>query len=83
MIDFAKRKFPATDYPNLSFQCQDATKLNFYNEFDAIASFYCLHWITDHMPVLEGIKNSLKPSGRTIMKFCGKIALDPLTNEAN
>ena len=47
MIDFARNKFPDCDYPNLSFQCQDATKLNFHNEFDAIVSFYCLHWITD------------------------------------
>ena len=83
MIDFAKKKFPSSDYPNLSFQCQDATKLNFHNEFDAIVSFSCLHWIADHTLVLEGIKNSLKPFGRILMKFGGKNTLDPLTNGAN
>lgn len=83
MSDFANKKFPSSNYPNLSFQCQDATKLNFNNEFDAIVSFSCLHWITDHTPVLEGIKKSLKPSGRILMKFGGKNALDALINGAN
>lgn len=72
MINFAQSKFPASNFSNLAFQYGDATKLNFDNEFDAIASFACLHWITDHTPVLVGMKKSLKPFGRIFLQFGGK-----------
>lgn len=72
MVNFAHSKFPPTDFPNLKFQYGDAKNLNFVNEFDLIVSFTCLHWITDHAPVLEGIKKSLKQDGKTVLLFAGK-----------
>jgi trans-aconitate methyltransferase len=72
MIGFAQTKFPTNNFPNLAFQYGDAAKLNFHNEFDVIASFACLHWISDHIAVLEGIKKSLKPSGKALLQFGGK-----------
>ena len=72
MIAFAKSKFPASSFPNLSFQQGDAKNLNFENEFDAIVSFNCLHWIKDHLAVLAGIKKSLKPDGKIYFLFAGK-----------
>jgi trans-aconitate methyltransferase len=82
MIDFALSKFPPGDFPNLSFQRQDAQQLSFNNEFDLIVSFSCLHWIQNHLPVIESIKNSLKPNGRTLLKFGEKSGLDALINGA-
>lgn len=72
MIDFAQSRFPASNFPNLAFQQKDAKQLNFYNEFDVIVSFACLHWVSDHLPVLAGIKNSLKSSGRIFLQMGGK-----------
>lgn len=72
MIEFAKSKFPAASFPNLNFQQGDAKTLYFENEFDAIVSFNCLHWIKDHIAVLAGIKKSLKPLGKIHFLFAGK-----------
>lgn len=80
MIEFARSKFPRSDFPNLTFQQQDATCLNFDNEFDLIVSFNCLHWIFDHFPVLQGIKKSLKPSGKVGLQFAGKSNATSLRN---
>ena len=72
MVEFAQQKFPAQDFPNLRFQQQDASHLNFDHEFDLVVSFTCLHWIKDHVPVLSGIKRSLKPNGKAKLLLCGK-----------
>ena len=79
MVNFASRKFPPTDFPNLRFQHEDAKNLHFENEFDSIVSFTCLHWIADHTPVLEGIRNSLKPDGKIQLLFAGKPENDSCT----
>lgn len=73
MIGFAQKKFPMSNFPRVRFQTGDMTKLNFDNEFDIIVSFSCLHWILDHISVLEGIKRSLKPHGRAFLQFGAKL----------
>jgi trans-aconitate 2-methyltransferase len=72
MIEFAKQKFPHSDFPNLNFECRDARDLNYDGQFDLIVSFSCLHWIKEHLPILEGIKRALKPNGKAILQFGGK-----------
>jgi trans-aconitate 2-methyltransferase len=72
MIDFAGSKYPKHNYPNLSFQQKDASQLDFQDEFDVVVSFACLHWVKDHIPVLEGIKRSLRTPGRILLQFGGK-----------
>jgi trans-aconitate 2-methyltransferase len=72
MVDFARSKYPSTDYPNLSFQQKDASQLDFQNEFDMVVSFACLHWVKDHIPVLEGIRRSLKTTGHILLQFGGR-----------
>ena len=61
MIDFAKKRFPSTQYSNLRFEQGDAQNLIYNQEFDLVTSFACLHWIKDRLAVLRGIKCSLKP----------------------
>jgi trans-aconitate 2-methyltransferase len=72
MIDFARDRHPVETHPNLVFQCEDANKLGFNEEFDLVVSFACLHWVNDHLPVLKGIRRSLVPSGRVLLQFGGK-----------
>jgi trans-aconitate methyltransferase len=71
MLSFARGRFPHVSWPNLEFQYGDASKLQHEDEFDLILSFACLHWVQDHRPVLEGIKQSLKNEGRVLMQFGG------------
>ncbi|MBD6616370.1 methyltransferase domain-containing protein [Komarekiella sp. 'clone 1'] len=80
MINFAQQNFPPSDFPNLTFQHKDARELDFKNEFDIIVSFACLHWITDHLPILEGIKRSLKPTSQAILQFGGKNHAAPIND---
>lgn len=72
MIRFAESKFPQSKYPNLIFQLGDARNLSFSDKFDLVVSFACLHWIHDHRPILQGIRRSLKVSGKTYLQFGGK-----------
>jgi trans-aconitate methyltransferase len=72
MIALAEKHFPRKDYPNLRFMVKDARKLDFDEEFDAVFSNACLHWIIDHLPMLWGIKRSLKDGGKMLVQMGGK-----------
>jgi trans-aconitate methyltransferase len=72
MIRFARDHFPQTEYPNLSFVQMDARALSFKEEFDLVFSNSALHWIIDHKPVLAGIKRSLRPGGKLLIRMGGK-----------
>ncbi|MFA5375773.1 MAG: methyltransferase domain-containing protein [Dehalococcoidia bacterium] len=72
MIGLAKQRFPSKNYPNLSFVLKDVKDIDFNCELDLIFSNACLHWVTDHLPVLKKIRNSLKPSGRILFQMGGK-----------
>jgi len=72
MIDLANRRFSSEHYPNIAFVMKDATALDFREEFDAVFSNACLHWVIDHQPVLAGIGRCLKPHGRVLLQMGGK-----------
>jgi trans-aconitate 2-methyltransferase len=72
MIALSEKNFPSESFPNLGFMVKDARELNFNEEFDIIFSNACLHWIIDHMPVLRGIRQSLKSGGRMLVQMGGK-----------
>jgi trans-aconitate methyltransferase len=59
MIDFAKQSYPADQYTNLYFRLLDATELDYTEEFDVVYSNAALHWVKDHVAVLNGIKRGL------------------------
>ncbi|MEW6607775.1 MAG: methyltransferase domain-containing protein [bacterium] len=69
MIDFAQNKF---SLKNLGFRLQDAREMNFISEFDVVFSTSTLHWVIDHLPLLGGIKKSLKPGGKVLLQMAGK-----------
>lgn len=59
-------------YPSISFMVQDATELEFSNEFDAVFSNATLHWVKPPIQALHCIYQSLKQGGRFVAEFGGK-----------
>jgi trans-aconitate 2-methyltransferase len=72
MVDLASKNYPPDRCPNISFILQDAREIDFDEEFDAVFSNACLHWVIDHQPVLTGIGRCLKPRGRMLLQMGGK-----------
>ncbi len=72
MIHFALKNFPSNRFPNITFELIDATQMNFDEEFDVVFSNAAIHWISNHLLVLEGIKKSLKPSGKILLQMGGR-----------
>jgi len=72
MIRFASEFFRPEALPNLRFTLLDACDLNFSQEFDIVFSNAALHWISDHLSLLQGIKKSLKYGGKVITQMGGK-----------
>jgi trans-aconitate 2-methyltransferase len=72
MVKLAQQRFPAPDFPNLSFRQVDARCMPFEGEFTTVFSNATLHWILDHRPVLLGIANSLRPGGRILLQMGGR-----------
>lgn len=64
MIDYAKNHY---DSPNLDFLERHAEDLQFSEEFDAVVSFNCLHWIQNQNRALQQIFHVLKPGGKAII----------------
>jgi trans-aconitate 2-methyltransferase len=83
MIEFAHRRFPPAFFSNLQFRLGDATHLTYSHEFDLVVSFASLHWVSDHLAVLAGIKRALVPSGRTLLQFGGQGNAALISNVAN
>jgi trans-aconitate methyltransferase len=67
MIELAKK-----EYPTIHFEQQDASKLDFNREFDAVFSNATFHWIENQRDLLRGIFKSLKHGGRLVAEFGGK-----------
>lgn len=72
MVEFVAQHFPASRFPNLSFQTVDAAALSFRGEFDVAYSSVALHWVRDHRSVLAGIARSLRPGGRSVLQMGGQ-----------
>ena len=68
-------------YPHLPFYVEDATRLTYQNEFDAVFSNATLHWIKTPETVLQGIYQSLKTGGRLIVEFGGAGNVQIITDE--
>ena len=66
MIELAQREFPAAQYPNLTFQLADARRLTFDQQFEVVFSNAALHWVRNHIPVLDSIYKSLCRGGRIL-----------------
>lgn len=54
---------------NLSFQVQDAAKINFDKKFDLITSFTVMQWVLEQAQALQGFERALKPGGRVCIQM--------------
>ncbi|MCW4006089.1 MAG: methyltransferase domain-containing protein [Candidatus Bathyarchaeota archaeon] len=72
MIALARRTFPQSQYPNLSFMRMDARELTFREQFDVVFSNATLHWIIDHPAVLSGVHDSLDSHGQLLFQMAGE-----------
>ncbi len=72
MLSLATKKFQDDNHSNLIFQKMDASNITFNQEFDIIFSNAALHWVTNHQPVVQGIYDALKPSGKVLVQMGGK-----------
>jgi len=72
MIELAQKRYPSSNYSNLSFQVMDATKLLFAEQFDLVFSNAALHWVKNHKPIVDGLYRSLKPGGKILLQMGGK-----------
>ena len=70
MVEYAREKYPQSQYPNLDFKCIDARKFNFQQEFDLVFSNATLHWVDNHQAFLNSANSSLQDGGRLIIS-CG------------
>jgi trans-aconitate 2-methyltransferase len=72
MIGFASKKYPPSEYPNLTFIVKDASHLDDHEAFDRIVSFSALHWISDQKQALSSIYKALKPQGKALIRATPK-----------
>jgi trans-aconitate 2-methyltransferase len=68
----AARETHLSRHSNLVFELINATALPFHSEFDLVFSTSALHWVRDHMPVLQGIRRALKPNGKMYLTFAAR-----------
>ncbi len=72
MVSFARRRYPPSAHPNLSFMHMDAADMRFQDRFDVIFSNAALHWVKDHPAVLRGVREGLKVPGRILLQMGGR-----------
>jgi trans-aconitate methyltransferase len=72
MISLANTEFRSNSNSNLSFVQLDAMEIDHHEKFDVIFSNAVLHWIPDHLSLLNKIYKSLKPQGRVLLQMGGK-----------
>ncbi len=72
MVSFASSRQAIT---NVSYLCIDAVDYVVPNEYDAIVSFWTLHWISEYAKVLHNIALSLKPGSKALI--CHGIGVPP------
>ena len=73
MIEGARRAFPASRFPNLRFEVQDAHALTFAAEFDAVFSNAALHWMAPLPGVFPRVAAALTPGGRFVLEMGGAV----------
>ncbi|NLE43690.1 MAG: methyltransferase domain-containing protein [Chloroflexi bacterium] len=72
MVALASRDYCGERCRNLRFEMLDARAMRFDNEFDVVFSNATLHWVRDHVAVLRGIEQGLRPDGRILLQMGGR-----------
>ncbi len=72
MIELATARYPAAQYPNLSFVKMDVRAIRLPDRFDIAFSNAALHWADDHEAILRGVRSCLAPGGRILFQMGGR-----------
>ena len=70
-VDAAPDMVRAAKARGLDARVQDARRLQFSGEFDAVFSNAALHWVPEADAVIAGVKRALKPHGRFVGEMGG------------
>ncbi len=70
-IEFAKKAYPAAQYPNITFFTADAKNLTLPKRVDWVFSANALHWLSpqEQLLALSRIQSILKDTGKLILTF--------------
>jgi len=60
------------NFPKLRFVLQDAARMVFENDFDAVFSNAALHWMLDAEGVAKAVARALRPNGRFVAELGGR-----------
>lgn len=60
------------NYPNLRFVLEDAARMQFDGEFDAVFSNAALHWMLDALAVAKAVARALHQHGRFVAELGGR-----------
>ena len=60
------------NYPQLQFVLEDAAKMNFEEQFDAVFSNAALHWMLEGEAVARAVAHALRAGGRFVAEMGGK-----------
>lgn len=71
MLEYARGLH--ADCMNLNFAYGDVSNITYYEQFDCIVSFWCLHWSPDIASAFENMCNSLKPGGKLYALFSSEL----------
>jgi len=67
MIEVAKRKYPAEDYPNVVFQVQDVNDMAMRREYDAILCYSCFPHFVDQRATIHHLVKGLGKGGKLMV----------------
>lgn len=68
MVDESRKRLRT----NLEFQQLDVLDAQFYEDFDLVFSNATLHWVTDHVRLLDILYQALKPGGVLRVNFAAE-----------
>ncbi len=70
-LDASAAQVAAARARGLDSRIDDAARLAFESEFDAVFSNAALHWVRDADGVIAGVHRALRPGGRFVAEFGG------------
>lgn len=67
MIEQCRKKFPASKYPNVTFEITDIYDLDRKDEYDIIMCYSCFPHFADHQKAIDLFAEALRTDGKLII----------------
>ena len=72
MIELAVRHQTEAGWSHLMFELLDVRDMEYVEQFDVAFSNAVLHWIKDHLQMLQRVRKALKKGGRLLFQMGGR-----------